>query len=599
MEPLLYYVKRLHQFSGKVLYFNVFGMVIVSLLEGFGILLIIPLLSIGGIIETNSASDKLIQAFEFLNKVPHSFYLPLVLGIYMLLIVGQNLLQKSLSIRDVKIREKFSRHLRLEIYSSLLNSEWGFFLRKRKSDLTNLLTTELARVIGGINFFLQLMSNVAFMLIQISIALWLSIKMTLVILLFGLILGFLSRNFIKRAKHLGRKTSQLGEDYMAGITDQLNGIKDIKSNTLEGSHVKWLHSLTFRMSEEQVEYMRLKSSSQLVYKMTSALLITVFIFVSLELLHAQEEQLLIIILIFSRLWPRFTAIQSNFEQIASTVPACQSLLELMEECKREQEFKKETKQVFSKVTYNQPEIECKDVFFRYKKDSDNYVLKGISLKIPGNQMTAIVGPSGAGKSTLIDILMGLNLPERGSVLVDNKLLKEEVVLSLRQSISYVPQDPFLFNGSVRDNLLMVKPEASEGEIWKALEFAIADQFIKDLPQGLDTVIGDRGTKISGGERQRLVLARAILKQPSVLILDEATSALDTSNENKIKESIERLKGKMTIIVIAHRLSTIGSADQVIVLEKGEIIQKGKFNQLAQQEGSAFNKLLKGQFEAVQ
>lgn len=574
-------------------------MVIVSLLEGFGILLIIPLLSIGGVIEINSAPEKLIQVFGFLSKVPHSLYLPLVLGIYMLLIVGQNLLQKSLSIRDVKVREKFSQHLRLEIYSSLLHSEWGFFLEKRKSDLINLLTTELARVIGGINFFLQLMSNVAFMLIQIIIALWLSVKMTLFILLFGLILGYFSRKFIKKAKRLGHKTSQLGEEYMAGITDQLNGIKDIKSNTLEESYINWLHSLTFRMSKEQVEYMRLKSSSQFVYKVTSALLITIFVFVSLKAFHAQEEQLLLIILIFSRLWPRFTAIQSSFEQIALTVPSCQSILELMENCKRDQEFRKGTKQIFSKLTYNQSEIECKDVFFRYKKDSDNYVLKGINLKIPGNQMTAIVGPSGAGKSTLIDILMGLNLPERGRVFVDNKPLKGGVVLSLRQSISYVPQDPFLFNASIRDNLLMVKPEASENEIWKALEFAMAEQFVKDLPQGLDTVIGDRGTKISGGERQRLVLARAILKQPSVLILDEATSALDTSNENKIKESIERLKGKMTIIVIAHRLSTIRSADQVIVLEKGEIIQKGKFNQLAQQEGSAFNKLLKGQFEAVQ
>ncbi|MGW9103184.1 ABC transporter ATP-binding protein [Priestia megaterium] len=598
MKPLLYYINRLHQFTGKVLYFNVFGMVIVSLLEGVGILLIIPLLSIGGIIEINATSHRLIHAFDFLAKVPDSLYLPLVLGIYMLLIVGQNLLQRSLSIRDVKIRERFSRHLRLEIYSSILHSEWGFFLKKRKSDLINLLTTELARVIGGINFFLQLISNVAFMLIQISIALWLSVKMTLVILLFGLILGYFSKKFIKKAKRLGRKTSQLGEDYMAGITDQLNGIKDIKSNTLEGSHVKWLHSLTVRMSEEQVEYMRLKSSSQFVYKMTSALLITVFIFLSLKVLHAQEEQLLLIILIFSRLWPRFTAIQSSFEQIALTIPACQSVLELMEDCKRDQEFKIGTKQIFSRLPYNQLEIECKDVFFRYKKDSDNYVLKGINLKIPGNQMTAIVGPSGAGKSTLIDILMGLNLPERGSVFVDNKPLKEEVILSLRQSISYVPQDPFLFNASVRDNLLMVKPEASENEIWKALEFAIADQFVKDLPQGIDTVIGDRGTKISGGERQRLVLARAILKQPSVLILDEATSALDTSNENKIKESIERLKGEMTIIVIAHRLSTIQSADQVIVMEKGEIVQKGQLNQLAQQEEGVFNKLLRGQFEAV-
>lgn len=571
-------------------------MIIVSLLEGVGILLIIPMLSIGGIIEINSVSDRLIHVFSFLNRVPHSFYLPLTLCIYILLIVGQNLLQRSLTIRDVKIREKFSRHLRIEIYSLLLHSEWRLFLRKRKSDLINLLTTELARVIGGINFFLQLLSNVIFMLIQIVIALWLSVKMTLFILLFGLILGYFSRKFIKKAKRLGRNTSQLGEDYMAGITDQLNGIRDIKSNILEGSHINWLNSLTFRMSEEQIEYMRLKSSSQFVYKVTSALLVTVFIFVSLEAFHAQEEQLLLIILIFSRLWPRFATIQSNFEQIASTIPACQSIIQLIEDCKRDQEFKKGTKQILLKFEHNRPEIEYKDVFFRYKKDNDNYVLKGINLKIPGNQMTAIVGPSGAGKSTLIDILMGLNLPERGSVFVDNKPLKDEVILSLRESISYVPQDPFLFNASIRDNLLIVKPEASEKDIWKALEFAIADQFVKDLPQGLDTLIGDRGTKISGGERQRLVLARAILKQPSILILDEATSALDTSNENKIKESLERLKGKITIIVIAHRLSTIRSADQVIVLEKGEIIQRGKFTQLAQQEEGTFNKLLKGQLE---
>lgn len=573
-------------------------MVIVSLLEGVGILLLIPLLSIGGIIDANVGSDKLLPFFNLFHNVPHSLYLPFALGLYLLLIVGQNVLQRSLSIRDVRIRERFSRHLRLEVYSSLLASEWGLFLRKRKSDLTNLLTAELARVIGGINFFLQFISNVTFMFIQVAIALWLSVNLTVVILLLGVILGYFSKRFVKRSKYLGRRTSKLGEEYMAGITDQLNGMKDIKSNALEESHVNWLQSLTLKMSDEQLEYIRLKSSSKLVYKVTSAFLIAVFIFVSLELLQAQQEQLLLIILIFSRLWPRFTAIQSNVEQIAATIPACQSLLELMEDCKKSREFTKETPQEVASLSNNQPGLECRDVYFRYKKDSESYVLKGINLTIPARQMTAIVGPSGAGKSTLIDVLMGLNSPERGSVLVDQNELKGNGVLSLRQSISYVSQDPFLFHASVRENLLMVKPEASEDELWRALKFAAADQFVKELPQGLDTVIGDRGTKLSGGERQRLVLARAILKQPSVLILDEATSALDTSNESKIKESLERLKGEMTIIVIAHRLSTIQSADQIVVLEKGEITQRGTFQQLAAQSAGTFSELLKGQLEMV-
>ncbi|MFE4121372.1 ABC transporter ATP-binding protein [Priestia sp. YIM B13486] len=597
MEPLLYYIKKLHSSTGKIIYFNVFGMAVVSLMEGFGILLIIPLLSIGGVIETNAASSKLSQLFNFLTILPPSLYLPLILCIYVVIIVGQNLLQRSLSIRDVKVREKFSRDLRIEIYSLLLHSKWALFLRKRKSTLINLLTAELARVIGGINFFLQLLSNTIFMIIQLAIALWLSVKMTLFIVLFGLILGYLSRKFVQRSRNLGSRTSQLGEDYMAGITDQLNGIKDIKSNKLEYSYIDWLRSLTSRMNAEQIEYVKLKSSSQLVYKMSAAILVTVFIFISVKAFHARGEQLLLIILIFSRLWPRFITIQSNFEQIAATLPACQAVTKLIEDCSKEQEFKHKQADALSLVA--KPQIECKDVYFSYKKDSHTYVLKDINLTIPHNEMTAIVGPSGAGKSTLIDLLMGLNSPERGEVLVNGHPLKDELLLSLRQSISYVPQDSFLFNTSVRENLLTVNEQASERELWEALEFAMADQFVKNLPQGLDTVIGDRGMKISGGERQRLVLARAILKKPALLILDEATSALDTNNENKIKESIDRLKGKVTIVVVAHRLSTIQAADQVLVLKEGKVIQKGSFDQLAYEEEGAFHKLLEGQFQTVQ
>ena len=593
LKPLVYYIKKMHSSTGKIMYFNVVGMAIVSLMEGIGILLIIPLLSIGGVIETSTASSKLVQLFNILPTLPASLYLPLILCIYLVIILGQNLLQRSLAIRDVKVREKFSRDLRIEIYSLLLYSKWGLFLIKRKSTLINLLTAELARVIGGINFFLQLLSNTIFMVIQLTIALWLSVKMTLFIVLFGVILGYLSRKFVQKSRNLGRKTSQLGENYMAGITDQLNGIKDIKSNKLENSYIEWLRSLTSRMNAEQIEYVKLKSSSQLMYKVSAAVLITVFIFISVKVFHAQGEQLLLIILIFSRLWPRFIAIQSNFEQIAATLPACQAVMKLIEDCSKEQEFKQGD--ALSLVA--KPQIECKDVYFRYKKDSHNYVLKDINLTILPNQMTAIVGPSGAGKSTLIDLLMGLNSPERGEVLVNGHPLKDELLLSLRQAISYVPQDSFLFNTTVRENLLTVNAQASERELWEALEFAMADQFVGNLPQGLDTVIGDRGMKISGGERQRLVLARAILKKPALLILDEATSALDTNNENKIKESIDRLKGKVTIVVVAHRLSTIQAADQVLVLEEGKVIQKGSFNQLAFEEG-AFHKLLEGQFQTV-
>ncbi|PGZ80266.1 hypothetical protein COE55_09680 [Priestia megaterium] len=185
-------------------------------------------------------------------------------------------------------------------------------------------------------------------------------------------------------------------------------------------------------------------------------------------------------------------------------------------------------------------------------------------------MTAIIGPSGAGKSTLIDLLMGLLQPEKGQIIIDGVPLTNDNLLSFRRSISYVPQDPFLFNGSIRDNLKMVVPDATEEEIWEALEFSSAAEFVKKLPQGLETLVGDRGSRLSGGERQRLVLARAILKKSSILVLDEATSALDNENEEKIQEALERIKKKMTILIVAHHVGRIRSTNQIVVLVDGSL-----------------------------
>ena len=344
-----------------------------------------------------------------------------------------------------------------------------------------------------------------------------------------------------------------------------------------------------------MEYMRIRSNSQLFYKVSMAILIAFFIIIS-KYVSSAIHSTTINHSHFSRLWPRFMTIQSNLEQLAASIPAFKSLWELQEECKEVFEMQDIHQQKHIKPICIEQGIECKDVHFRYNKQESLYALQNINVQIPINGMTAVVGHSGAGKSTLIDVLMGLIQPEKGQVLIDGTPLITDNILSLRRAISYVPQDPFLFNASIRDNLLMIEPNASEEEIWDALSFAAAAEFVQTLPKGLDTLIGDRGVRLSGGERQRLVLARAILRKPSILVLDEATSALDAENEVKIQSAIERLKGTMTIVVIAHRLSTIRNADQVIVLGKGEIVQKGEFNQLAKERKGVFRSLLGAQME---
>lgn len=595
MEHLLYFLRRLQTFAGKIIYVNLLGMVLVSFLQGMEVFLLIPLINVTGIMGVNAGFSSLTGII----KVPLDFLkmlgLPMILGIYILLVTGQSLLQRNITIRNVTIMQGFNLNLRFQTYSAILRANWDFFIKKRKSDIVNTLITELGRVNTGLNMSLQFITYLIFGLIQLSVAFWLSAKLTVFVLMCGIIHSFLARSFINKAKMLGSVTSEIAQSYLAGITDQLNGIKDIKSNTLEESRLRWLRKMTRKMRNEQMGYIELKSTSELLLKISSAIFISVFIYLSVKVLHARPAQLLLIIMIFFRLWPRIAVMQSCAEQIASFLPAFKVVSELENECNEAREIKNGclNNQRVSPVRIEQG-IECRNVFFRYNPREPIYALQDISLNIPANRMIAIVGRSGAGKSTLIDVLMGLMQPERGEVLLDGSLLTEDKILALRRSISYVPQDPFLFNVSIRDNLLLIKPSATEEELWRALEFSVSADFVKRLPQGLDTMVGDRGVRLSGGERQRLVLARAILRKPSILVLDEATSSLDTENEAKIQEVLERLKGTMTIIVIAHRLSTIRNADQVVVLDRGKVVQKGGFSQLAQERRGLFSNLLSSQ-----
>ncbi|MEC2056041.1 ABC transporter ATP-binding protein [Peribacillus psychrosaccharolyticus] len=596
MKDIIYFLKQIHSYAGKILYINMIAMTFIGLLESVGTLLLISLIGMSGIVNMNVDHIAIFNLFGFLDDLPASIRLSIILGIYFLVIMGYNLVERQIVIRNGVIQNGFLRKVRTDTYSGLLHANWDFFIKNRKSDLINLLLSEVTRTSGGIHAFLQFMASLIFTVIQIALAFWLSPNITIFVLISGVFIVFLNRKFLKKSLALGNRNYELARQFYAGTTDQINGIKDIKSNSLEESRMQWFRLITKNMELEQVDYLRMKTTSQLYYKVASSLLMIIFIFVAIKMFQAQAGQLMLIILIFGRLWPRVAGIQSSLEQIATTLPSFKAVKRLQEECQQAAEFQQQEN---VKALDLKKGIECRNIHFRYNKNETTYALKDINLWIPSNEMTAFVGRSGAGKSTLIDLLMGLNQPESGQVLLDGIPLTKENLLSLRSSLSYVPQDPFLFNASIRENLMLVKPEASEEDMWEALSFASAAEFVGKLPNGLDSLIGDRGIKLSGGERQRLVLARAILRKPTILVLDEATSALDTESEANIQLALERLKGKMTIIVIAHRMSTIRNANQVIVLEEGQVIQQGGFNQLSQEKNKMFSKLLGRQMESIQ
>ncbi|HYC15554.1 MAG TPA: ATP-binding cassette domain-containing protein, partial [Stellaceae bacterium] len=230
------------------------------------------------------------------------------------------------------------------------------------------------------------------------------------------------------------------------------------------------------------------------------------------------------------------------------------------------------------------------VGFRYGND-DPPALRRLDLEIHAGTTVALVGRTGAGKSTLADLLLGLILPTEGKILLDDAPLDGDRLGRWRRSVGYVPQDNFLFNDTVRQNLLWAAPDATEQEIAEALAAASADRFVAALPRGLDTVIGERGVRLSGGERQRLALARALLHRPTLLVLDEATSALDSETERAVQAAIERLHGSRTIVIVAHRLSTIRAADCIFVLEAGALLQCGTWEELNRDREGRFAALL--------
>lgn len=594
MKSLFYFIKQIHQFSGKFLYINLMAMGTNGLMASLGTLLLIPLIAMTGIVDMNVGGNPLFSIFRFIGDLPVGIGFPLVLLFYVIIMIVQTGISGQLKVNNAKIQFGFLRHMQIDTYQSLLYANWKFYIKQRKSDLVNILTREVARASLGAMSFISFLSSLIFTGIQVLLAFILSPLITMFLLLCGVLLILVNRKLLRRSFSLGTMNFELGREYLAGVTDQINGIKDIKSNTLEDSRLNWFKTITNDIKSEQVEYTKLKAKSQLIYKVASSFLIATFIYLAVILFSAQAAELMIIIIIFGRLWPTVTGIQSTLEQIITTIPSFRAVQAIQQESRHAREFELDSGKNYSRLVIKD-NIQCQNVFFRYHSHG-SYALENINLSIQANQMTAIVGKSGAGKSTLIDMLMGLNQPEKGEVLLDGIPLSSNTIPLLRKSISYVPQDPFLFNASVRDNLLLVKPDATEEDIWEALEFSSAAEFIKKLPEGLDTVIGDRGIKLSGGERQRLVLARAILRKPSILILDEATSSLDSENEAKIQEALERLKGQLTIIVIAHRLSTIRNADQVVVLDGGEIVQKGGYLQLAGEKKSLFNTLLQKQVE---
>jgi ABC-type multidrug transport system fused ATPase/permease subunit len=285
-----------------------------------------------------------------------------------------------------------------------------------------------------------------------------------------------------------------------------------------------------------------------------------------------------------------------YGQIQRAVGSSERILEILEEDTEINLQQLKTQKAIPSLNI-QGDISFKDVHFAYPTRSDVTVLKKIDFEVKAGQKVALVGYSGGGKSTIVQLLFRYYDAAQGVIQIDGKNIDTYDISALRKHIGIVPQEVILFGGTIKENILYGRPNASDEEVRKAAQQANAWSFIEGFPDGLETVVGERGVKLSGGQRQRIAIARAILKNPEILVLDEATSSLDADSEHLVQEALNDLMQNRTTIIIAHRLSTIRSVDTIYVLSEGNIVEAGSHDELVNNENGVYNNLVKLQFEA--
>ncbi|MCK0131060.1 ABC transporter ATP-binding protein/permease [Flavobacteriaceae bacterium F08102] len=480
------------------------------------------------------------------------------------------------------LRNGVLKDIRNDLYDKTIHLPLSYFSEKRKGDIMARIGTDVLEIQHSFLSILELLFREPLTIIfTIIFMLTLSLKLTIFVFVFIPISGFVISLIGKSLKRKSDKVQREQGYFLSLLEETLGGLRIIK-----GFNAESIFNTKFRESTERFN----KYSNSLLNRTNLAsptseflgiAVISVLLWYGGRLVLVEqtlqgEAFLAFMGLAYNILTPA-KAISKASYSVKKGNAAAERVLEIIEtEDPLKDKVDAKTLPFFSR------DIVFDKISFKY--DSD-YVLRDFSLSIKKGQTVAFVGQSGSGKSTLANLITRFYDINEGAIKIDGFNLKDVSKASLRAQLGIVTQDAILFNDSVANNLLLGKPDASEEQIVEALKIANAYEFVKELPKGIHTNIGDGGGKLSGGQKQRLSIARAVLKNPPIMILDEATSALDTESEQLVQKAIEQLMQNRTSIVIAHRLSTIQNADNIVVLHKGKIVEQGKHEELLQRKGT--------------
>jgi len=493
------------------------------------------------------------------------------------------------------VSEKAMADIRNALYQKILSLPIMFFEQNRVGDLVSRLSSDVTQLQSTLsNTLAEFFRQIATLIIGLFFILFISPRLTLVMLsVFPalIIIAILFGRFIRR---LSKKSQDALAKANVVVDETFQSINIVKAFTNENYEAK-----RYGNSIKKVVNFALKAAR---YRGLFVSFIFMGLFGSIVLvlwygakLITQDAmtigQLTSFIIYTTFIGGSMGGMSGLYATIQSSIGASERVRGILEEDSETQSKPTKAIEINGPIVFNQ-------VNFAYPTRKDVGVLNNISFTINKGEMVALVGASGAGKSTIAQLMMRFYEVESGQIYFQNQAITEFSHLQLRQNIGIVPQEVILFGGTIKENILYGSIEASDAELVAAAKAANTYNFIKQFPDGFETVVGERGIKLSGGQKQRIAIARAILKNPNILILDEATSSLDSESEYLVKEALEKLMENRTTIIIAHRLATVRNADKILVLEEGQIIESGRHEQLIEHQNGYYSKLIKMQFEAV-
>jgi len=516
-------------------------------------------------------------------------------GAVLLAIILKNIAAYVTSLVSFSLAKRLINDIRKAGIRLILEVDLDYFVKIKTGDLVNKVNQEVGRAANAIKIAIQLFISGITVLIFVGILITISWQLTVASTILLILVTSINQFFVNRAKKFGRLLSEKSRNYSTALLEILTGIRLIKSVGNEAAEYQRINK--FLNEREQAEYQSQANFAILgpINEILGILAMLAIVFLGKVFLFQDvSAKALIAVLgiylfVLNRLLPVVAKLNGQRSQFANASPSTEIVANFLR--KDNKPFMANGNKLYQKIEQG---ILLEDVSFAYPEHQD-LVLSKVNLWLPKGTTLALVGSSGAGKSTLADLLPRFYDPIAGKIAIDGHDLREYDLRSLRQAMGIVSQDTFLFNTSVRNNIAYGRENTTDDEIIAAAKRANAYEFILGLPQGFATEIGERGIMLSGGQRQRIAIARALLRNPDILILDEATSALDTVSERLVQQAIDELCRDRTTIVIAHRLSTIQQADQIAVMEKGQVVEIGTHEELLKQ-GGHYNRLYTMQFD---